>query len=282
MQYQGYLISNFDTGYDRERQPWLLPDDAQFELLDGFVYRGVWQKREGFSQFATGQRGGSPYCESRMIHTVTVSANEPADNARTMFTFTVSGTTKPLRRGGFRAIDKTALGVQSQIIQDNGIGGTLAGSNGTITSVLNYTTTLATPQTVTFSVAPPAGHLITLELDVHQGLPVMGVMNFYTQTNSRELIVADTEYVNRFNNITNRLDDISPTTLLTGTKFNFMSWVNYPSPNNLQRLLFVNFKDPVQQYNGTTVTPYPIYTASLQITAAASGVLGPSHLISLA
>jgi len=41
MNYQGYLIANFGTGLDKERQPWLLPDDAQFELLDGFVYRGV-------------------------------------------------------------------------------------------------------------------------------------------------------------------------------------------------------------------------------------------------
>ena len=46
MNYQGYLIANSETGLDRERQPWLLPDDAQYELLDGFVYRGVWQNRE--------------------------------------------------------------------------------------------------------------------------------------------------------------------------------------------------------------------------------------------
>lgn len=274
MNYQGYLIANFDTGLDRERQPWLLPDDAQFELLDGFVYRGVWQKREGYSQFATGQRAGAPYCESRMIHTVSVSANEAPDGVITTFTFPVAGTSKPLRRGGFRATDLTALGVQAQIIQDNGLGGVRSGSNGTINSVLNYTTTLATPQSVTFTVAPAVGHVISLALDVHQGFPVMGVMNFYTQQNTRELIVADTTYVNRYNSVTNRLDDISPAVLLTGDKTNFMSWVNYPTPQNLQRLLFVNFKDPVQQYDGSTVTPYPVYTASTQITNTASGVVG--------
>lgn len=41
MNYQGYLIANYATGLDKELQPWLLPDDAQFELLDGFVYKGV-------------------------------------------------------------------------------------------------------------------------------------------------------------------------------------------------------------------------------------------------
>jgi hypothetical protein len=197
-----------------------------------------------------------------MIHTVTVSSTVAADGVLTSFSFVVAGTTKPLRRGGFRAIDKTSAGVQSQIIQDNGIGGTLGGSNGTITSVLNYTTTLATPQTVTFTVPPPMGHLVTLELDVHQGEPVMGIMNFYTQLNTKELIVADTTYVNRYDSSSNRLDDISPTPLLSGGKTNFMSWVNYPTPQNLQRLLFVNFKDPVQRYDGNTVSVYPIYTVT--------------------
>ncbi len=41
MNYQGYLIANYATGYDKERAPWLLPDDAQEELFDGYVYRGV-------------------------------------------------------------------------------------------------------------------------------------------------------------------------------------------------------------------------------------------------
>jgi len=209
-----------------------------------------------------------------MIHTITINANQVPNGIITVFTFNIPGSANPLRRGGFRAIDKTALGVQSQIIQDNGVGGTLAGSDGTIDTTLNYTTTLATPQQVTFTVAPPIGHTVTLELDIHQGFPVMGVMNFFTQTNTRELIVADTTYVNRYNATTNRLDDISPTTLLTGTNVNFMSWVNYPDPQDRQRLLFVNFKDPIQQYNGTTVTPYPVYTASLQITNTPSGVLG--------
>lgn len=207
-----------------------------------------------------------------MVHTVTVSALEVPDGVITTFTFTVAGTTRPLRRGGFRAIDSTALGVQSQIIQDDGVGGTRVGSDGTINSVLNYTTTLATPQSVTFTVAPPIGHLITLQLDVHQGFPVMGIMNYYNQASIREMIVADTTYINRYNAVTNRLDDITPAAPLTGNKTNFLSWCNYPSPQtDLQRLLFVNFKDPIQQYDGTSITPYPVYTQQLTVTAAAFG-----------
>lgn len=262
MQYQGYLISNFDTGYDRERQPWLLPDDAQFELFDGFVYRGVWQKREGFSQFATGQRGSAPYCESRMVNRITAEAYGTGNGTKGPYTHTAAKL--PVRRG---TVTITAGG-QSAV--DNGLGAfttTPTGGSGTI----NYTTG---QMSITFQNNVAGATPITVTYDQHQGLPVMGVMNFYTQQNTREMILADTTYVNRYNATTNRLDDISPSTLLTGTKFNFMSWTNYPSPTGLQRLLFVNFKDPVQQYDGSTVTPYPIYTASEQITTAASGVVG--------
>lgn len=41
MNFRPYLISNFGTGFDQEREPWLTPDDSQFQLFDGYIYRGV-------------------------------------------------------------------------------------------------------------------------------------------------------------------------------------------------------------------------------------------------
>ena len=38
MTYAPFLISNYATGLDRELQPWLLPNDAFTDLLDGFVF----------------------------------------------------------------------------------------------------------------------------------------------------------------------------------------------------------------------------------------------------
>ena len=267
MSFQGYLISNFDTGFDRERQPWLLPDDAQFELFDGFVYRGVWQKREGYSQFATGQRAGAPYCESRMVHRITDENIGTGDGITLIFDATLSEI--PVRRGTV-TIGYTIAATPRTAV-DDGLGGFTGFAIDTALSTIDYTTGMVHLE---FTTAPDNATAITATYDQHQGFPVMGVMNFYTQQNSRELIVADTTYVNRYNANTNRLDDISPAVLLSGDKTNFMSWVNYPDPQNLQRLLFVNFKDPIQQYDGSTVTPYPVYTQSVQITNVASGVLG--------
>lgn len=259
MTYQPFLISNFATGFDRERQPWLLPTDAQDQLLDGFVYRGVWEKREGYTQFANGQRGGFPLTESRMVHTVTLTPTSGAiDGANHTYTFTlpVPPPSEPIRRGGVRAIGSNPI----QLIQDNGIGGTRSGSNGTIGTTITYVLPAPLTITVTFTTAPTMGSSVTMQVDLHQGLPVMGVMNFYNEDELTQLIVADTTYVNRYEPTTNTLQDISPTVLLTGTNINFMSWANYDDSSGDPRLLFVNNKDPIQQYDGTSVTPFPAFT----------------------
>ncbi len=262
MTYQPYLISNFTTGFDKERQPWLLPHDAQDTLLDGYIYLGVWQKRQGYSQMATGQRGGSVYCESRMVHRLTGVALTGVINAvNQVFTGTL---TTPVRRGTV-TVNGT---VPVQTFTDNGLGVFLDGI--TPIGTINYTTGALS---ITLPAAPTAG-TVTVTYDYHPGLPVMAVMDWLDQTRVKQLIVCDTRYVNRYNPATNRLDDISPSYTFTGDATNFFSWTDYPDPNGLQRLLFVNFKDPIQQYSGSAVTPYNIYTLSNTVTATPSGVVG--------
>lgn len=201
-----------------------------------------------------------------MVNRITAEVVGIGNGVTLVFNATLSKI--PVRRGTV-SIAYT-IAATPHIATDNGLG-VFSGVSVSSSSTINYTTGAIH---LVFTVAPDNAINITASYDQHQGLPVMGVMNFYTQLNTRELIVADTKYVNKYNSTTNRLDDISPSTLLTGSKFNFMSWVNYPDPQNLQRLLFVNFKDPVQRYNGTTVTPYPIYTASTAISIIPSGVVG--------
>lgn len=198
-----------------------------------------------------------------MVHRLTAEAYDTGSGVAGPYLHTTAAT--PVRRG---SVTITA-GAQSAI--DNGVGGfitTPAGGSGTI----NYTTGSIS---ITFQNVVAGALAITVSYDAHQGFPVMGVMTYYTQDSIKELIVADTTYVNRYNAATNRLDDISPAVPLTGTKSSFLSWTNYPSPQtDLQRLVFVNFKDLPQQYDGTSVTPYYVYTVSTQITAVNSGVPG--------
>lgn len=255
MTYTPYLIADYETGLDSEVQPWLLPNDAFTELLDGFVYRGIAQKRDGYSGYANGLL--STYTESRMVHNV---ANVPMSGAinGTNRTFTLTATT-PVRRGTFVVTGSNP----AQTLTDDGVGGFTGNGTGTI----NYTTGAVS---ITFTLAPIALSTVTATYDYHQGLPVMGIMNFYTTTNTRQLIVADTQFVNRYNPVTDRFDDISGSTPYSGGPTDFWSWVNYQSATSAPRLLFANgfASDVIQQYDGTSVTNYaPTFAGGTTLNA---------------
>lgn len=336
MNYQPFLIAGFATGLDRELQPWLLPNDAFTELLDGFVYRGVLNKRNGYQQFAIGLR--STPCESRMVHnispgytvtgdidgvnmvyaiqtvppiiagTLTITGSNPPqvvtdDGAGNLVgagagtvnyvtgaisltfaaaplggstitvvyanfavgngtaTYNVNLGNTPIRRG------TVVITAGAQSATDNGLGGfttVLPGGSGSI----DYTTGVVS---ITFQAAVAIGTVITISYDYHPGLPVMGVMNFYPSDNVRQLIVADTKYVNRYNASTDRLDDISP--LLSpyhGTRTDFWSWTNYESDTSAPRLIFANgtVGDVIQVYDGATVEAY-----TYNMTASGGGAV---------
>jgi hypothetical protein len=241
--YQPYLISNYATGLDRELQPWLLPNDAFVDLLDGYVYRGVTQKRDGYSGFATGLK--STYTESRMVHHVAPANMTGAiDGANRIFTATL---TTPVSRGSVTVNGSNPV----QVLTDNSSGTFTGAGTGTI----NYTTGAVS---ITFGVAPAVASTVTINFDFFPGFPVMGVMNFYPTNNVRQLIVADTTYVNRYNPVTDRLVDISSATPYNCTKTDFWSWVNYANASSVPRLVFANgvVGDIIQQYDGTTVAAY--------------------------
>jgi len=242
--YVPYLIAKYATGLDKSVQPWLLPDDAQDSLFDGFVYRGVWNKRPGYDQFATGQKGGSSYTESRIVHAVSMEAYGTGSGITGPYTHTAANI--PLSRGSI------VITAGAQSAADNGLGvfvTTPAGGTGTV----NYTTG---QMSVTFNAVVAGAVPITVDYDYFPGLPVMMVANFYTASNIRQLIVADTRNVNRYNPTTNRLVDIPHSTTYTGDNTNFFTWVNYPDASDAPRLLFANSIDTIQQWDGTNITDY--------------------------
>jgi len=244
MSYQPFLISNFTTGFDRELQPWLLPTDAFTDLEDGFVYRGVTQKRDGYQGFARGIKGIPT--ESRMVHQVAnvAPATGVIDGANMTFTWTL---TTPLARGRVVITGSNP----AQVLTDNGAGTFTGDGTGTI----NYTTGAVS---VTFTAAPIALSTVLATYSYHQGLPVMGIMNYYPTNNIRQLIVADTTYVNRYDPVNDRLVDISSAVAYNGNNSDFWSWVNYQSATSAPRLLFANgvVGDVIQQYDGTNIVAY--------------------------
>lgn len=264
MSYTPHLIANFSTGLDKSLQPWIIPDDAQEELLDGYVYLGVMSKREGYQYFATGQQGGAPYRESRIVSTITnVIMVGVVNGSNTIFT--LAGTAQ-IARGSVTVIGNDP----AQSFTDNGLGIILNGM--TPIGTVNY---ISGAISITLPAAPVAG-TVAVTYSFMPGNPVMMIANFVTETNIKELIVADTQYVNRYNSTTNILEDITATPY-TGDKFQFFTWVNYASATDTPRLLFCNNKDVIQQYDGVVITNY-VYN---MITSPTVAVPVPAPVTSL-
>lgn len=249
MAYTPYLIANYSTGLEKRLQPWLIPDDAQEQLYDGYVYRGTLSKRDGYNYFAIGERDGVPYRESRIVHTLTaVPAIETPDGI--VLTFTLAGTAQ-IARGSVTVNGSNPVVTGT----DDGMG--VITGTGITSGTVDYTTGALS---VTFTVAPVALSTVTFTYSFMPGNPVMMIANFVTSTNVKELIVADTQYVNKYNANTNILEEVTvASSPYTGNKFEFFTWVNYASNTDTPRLLFCNNKNVIQMYDGSVVVDY-VYT----------------------
>lgn len=211
MTYIPYLIANFSTGLEKRLQPWLIPDEAQEELFDGYVYRGTISKREGYNYFATGERGVQPYTESRIVDRIT-SEQATTSSATVVLgngtpgPYVFSLQQLPVRRG---TITITA-GAQSAI--DNGLGTfttTPSGGSGTI----NYTTG---DISITFNGNVAGATPITIIYDYFPGYPVLMIATFITATNVKVLIVADSRRLNIYDVNNNILNYLGATYSITG------------------------------------------------------------------
>lgn len=199
MTYTSFLVANYGTALDRSRQPWLLPDDAQEDLFDGYVYRGVMSKREGYHVFAFGQRSTQPYTESRMVNRITAESTGQT-NTGVPIGFTTAN--NPVGRGRVTISD----GVESHT--DDGLGGFPTAAAGSI----NYTTGIVTG----FQFNAASANPVTVTYDYYMGNPVMGIMNFVSSTNEKILLVADTQRVNIYDPTFNILSYIGNTFTITG------------------------------------------------------------------
>src|ERR1700693_1491814 len=207
MTYTPYLIANFATGFTNRLQPWLLADDAQDTLYDGYVYRGVMSKREGYNYFATGLRGGAPYRESRIVSELTAVAPSTGAINGSNKTFVWNATVQ-IARGSV-----TVTGSNPAVTGvDDGLGN-ITGTGIDIGSTVDYLTGVLT---VVFVTAPVALSTVLLTYSFMPGNPVMMIAQFVTASTDpvtgvaiRQLIVADTQYVNRYDPTTNTLGDIS-------------------------------------------------------------------------
>lgn len=243
MSTQNFLIANFQTGLDRELEPWLTMDDAFIEMINYRTQRGVVSPRPGITGLAQGGRNSKENEQSRVYTTTT---GENVSDTNQSFTHTLANV--PVRPGSVTFTDSTGT---PQTATDDGTGGFTGDfSSGTI----DYNTG---DVSATWNASPSAP--VTVDYTHANGNPVQGIMSYINGSNTRETIIATTNEFNKYNSTNNRFEEMSltgtGTALPTGGKKNFFSSTNYPDKNNNRRMVFVNdvVADGIYTYDGTNI-----------------------------
>ena len=178
-EYQGFAISNFRTGFDEAVEPWLLPRDAYQVVVNAHLYRGVLEKVEGYSLYAT------------MSYRTIVSLGTPGGG---ISTFTITLPTLPTTNS-FYAYGTVVVGSSAEtfIYLSDGTSpvvnlvGSLGGS-GTV----NISTGVVT---ITFNTAPPAGTYSSIFFAYDSApsplVAIMGIKQYYAENESQQIMVFD-------------------------------------------------------------------------------------------
>lgn len=235
--YQPFTIANFSTGLDKAREPFLLPNDAFYSLKDGYVYKGVLEKRQGFIDYANGGVGGAPICDSRLVQFVSNSSTGRTNNGSTLTNFTLANT--PVRRGDVVISD----GVTDH--RDNGLG-----SFPTATGTIDYATGLVSG----FQFPAASGNAVTASYNFHPNEPVMGFCSYYTDDDAFRLVVLGTHNVNYYSSSLNRLEWVANIPSDSVTNANFWSYCNFQGQSANARIILTNNDSVLKVY---TEVPSP-------------------------
>lgn len=243
--YTPYLIADFKVGLELSREPWLLPADAFTEIDNGFLYQGVLQKRTGYVEFA------------RVVH---AAVDEVIDSTANGIKTSFSGTTT---NSGIRTDDFEITASCSGITEVISIasGTSMSGVYGS-TGTINYTTGAWTADFSTcVSGTVLSGTDITATYDWYPGNPVMGMFNYATNQGVEQLLVADTERLNRYDESSDELVDVTYSGVWTG----LVNSAFVHSCNFNDHMYMTNNIDRVKDWDGSTLT-------NLDTVLVASGI----------
>lgn len=256
---QPYFIAPDDMGFETDKKPFLIPDNAFQQLYNAYVYRNRVKKREGNKFLGQLRRSLSIQPLG-----VTNGGGSFSGNIISILTLQANSTIIP---------DSITINIGGQVFSEspsfdgaliNGIGGI-----GTI----NYSTGAITIQTNPVLVATA----ITIDFSYAPGLPVMGIFTRdISNINNEETVFFDTTYAYHFVGTDfEELPSITPT-IWTGGDADFFWAENYRGITDNVRLFFAtNFNngnnipatyDPIRYYDGTTWTNFiPLVDATHSI-----------------
>ncbi len=217
MGYSPFLIAPFKTGLDLDQAPWMAPQDAFKEIINGHIHHGVLEKRSGFDIF--GYMVSSP--------TAVINAITKADPA------VVTTVDDP---HGFSTGDQVVISGVQGMLQVNGglftitfIDSTSFSLDGIDSSTDDYDAYTA--------VGVVALHIANGET-VRR---MMGLFRRIDNDGTRDLVAFDTRRAAIFNGTSDAFDPLDTADIFTSNDDNFVWTDNYNFSGSVQnRLYFTN------------------------------------------
>lgn len=233
-----FLIANMTVGLERDREPWLLPDQAFPTLSDAYLFRGRIKRRSGYSNLGR-------LCEEATAQVLGVRGAAPDNYTGPL---TIPGTAVQIQPGSVSITDTVTTFV------DDGAGNMIVSAGSGTGGVIDYFTG---DIDITFTGAVPAGPPnVTATYCLIYGRPVMGLKTREVSViNQEQLIAFDTVKSNVYSNANQLFEDIT----FHKTTNNAFSWTGDNSDffwtENYANAFWATNGLPGFQNNPTTTNP---------------------------
>jgi len=241
MAQQTFMIAPYETGWQNDRRPWLIPNDAFQQLRNAYIYRGRVRKRWGTFLLNQNVADADKQLHSRLR--VKIDTTDGSGN-------TTGGLTVPGSRfevGQLFSIGSTVFtvsvaGTPASLLRSDGSGATATYNTSTGAVVIQ---SAPANTDVYFYPAEPVMGIILREEDPSQPFTLV----------SEETIAFDTQFAYTWDGLTSAWDRITGVTF-TGGEFDYFWGANWRGLTADARVLFVTngTTDGVYGYDGSTWT----------------------------
>lgn len=225
--YQPFPIMEFKTGINTYLQPWIRPADAFQPLDNAYIYRGMINKRAGYSRFGTA-----------LPNQLTITGISQASSA-------VVTATNSFTSSDYGVTTVTFSGVVG-MTEINSLTGTVQSATGS-----NFTVNINSSAFTAYS----SGGIGTYTPFAGTGDPVVGIMRYIDQTTSAtSLLVASIYNLYLYSTGSNSFSIIGAGSF-TGTIENFFNYANWQTIAGADSVIYMtNNVDNITTYNGTSVS----------------------------
>lgn len=224
MSYKPTYITDLQSGLVRNKESYLIPQDAFPEITDAYVWRGRIRRRQGFAVLGRFQRNLALVADDGTYSTIN------GTNTYNIFTHLGITATEPNAELVIASIAHPitiafAAPIGQTLSINNNTGTMVVAGVGPITSAtINYNTGIVSI-TATAAAGPAIG---TISISYYPMLPAMDLSVWELIANNNEGLVGfDTRYAYLFNTATNEFEEWIPGTTWTGSDSDFFWTTNY-------------------------------------------------------